>query len=141
MAGWLWPDFRQTSKLYVEVCKEEDVCMAKELASVRETIDLSPQEALDRAEAFLTGQGYNVAHHMFTSLTVERYVPNSTGEQEKRTITDIVQPQREGSVRLKVVGNDAEGVHEHQAEWVEWSESLPKKRPDEPKAATVEASN
>src|SRR5829696_659423 len=112
--------------------------MANELASVSETVDLSPQEASNRARAFLTEQGYNVAHHTLTTLTVERYVPDDAGEQAKRTLTVLIQPQREGGVRIKVVGNDAEGVHERQAEWLGWSESLPKREPDEPQAEPLQ---
>ena len=106
--------------------------MAKELATVSESIDLLPREVLDRAEAFLREQGYSVVHRMFTSLTTERTLPDSAGEQEKWTITIIVLPEREGGLRLKVLGNDVDGVHEQQAKWVEWSESLPKWKPREP---------
>ena len=59
-----------------------------------ETVDLSTQGVLDRAQTFLTQQDYNVAHHMFTSLTVSRYVLNCAGDREKRTITIIVQPEK-----------------------------------------------
>jgi len=70
--------------------------MANELASVSETVGLSPQEASNRARAFLTEQGYNVAHH---TLTMERYLPDGTAEQMKRTLAVLIQPQRDGAVR------------------------------------------
>jgi len=105
--------------------------MANEIAAVSETIDLLPREVLDRAEAFLREQGYSVVHRMFTSLTAERTLPNSAGGQEKWTITILILPEREGGLRLKVLGNDIDGVREQQAHWVEWSESLPKWRPRE----------
>ena len=100
--------------------------MTNELASVRESIDLLPREVLDRAEVFLREQGYDVTHRMVTSLTVERTLPNSAGGQEKRTITILVLPEKEGGLRLKVLGNDVDGVRKQQAKWVAWSESLPK---------------
>jgi hypothetical protein len=100
--------------------------MANELAAVSESIDLLPREVLDRAEVFLREQGYSVAHRMFTSLTTERTLPDAAGGQEKWTITILVLPEREGGLRLKVLGNDVDGVREQQAKWVEWSESLPK---------------
>ncbi|MFL6289215.1 MAG: SHOCT domain-containing protein [Actinomycetes bacterium] len=108
--------------------------MTNELAAVSETIDLLPREVLDRAEAFLREQGYSVVHRMFTSLTTERTLPDSAGGQEKWTITILVLPEREGGLRLKVLGNDVDGVRQQQAHWVEWSESLPKRRPRERKS-------
>jgi hypothetical protein len=71
---------------------------------------------------------------MFTSLTTERTLPDSAGGREKWTITILVLPEREGGLRLKVLGNDVEGMREQQAKWVEWSESLPKWRPRERKS-------
>ena len=98
--------------------------MANELAAVSESIDLLPREVLDRAEAFLREQGYSVVHRMFTSLTTERTLPDAAGGQEKWTITILVLPERKGGLRLKVLGNDVDGMREQQAKWVEWSESL-----------------
>src|SRR5215211_3698799 len=103
--------------------------MANEIAAVSETIDLLPREVLDRAEAFLRELGYSVVHRMFTSLTAERTLPNSAGGQEKWTITILILPEGQGGLRLKVLGNDVDGVREQQAHWVEWSESLPKWKP------------
>src|SRR5215207_6293248 len=100
--------------------------MANELAAVSESIDLLPREVLDRAEVFLREQGYSVVHRMFTSLTTERTLPDSAGGQEKWTITILVLPEKEGGLRLKVLGNDVDGVRKQQAKWVAWSESLPK---------------
>ena len=108
--------------------------MANELAAVSESIDLLPQEILDRAEVFLREQGYGVVHRMFTSLTAERTLPNSAGGQDKWTITILILPERGGGLRLKVLGNDIDGVREQQAHWVEWSESLPKWKPREPRS-------
>ena len=100
--------------------------MTNELAAVRESIDLLPKEVLDRAEVFLREHGYDVTHRMVTSLTVERTLPNSAGGQEKWTITILILPDKEGGLRLKVLGNDVDGVRKQQAKWVAWSESLPK---------------
>jgi hypothetical protein len=108
--------------------------MANELAAVRESIDLLPKEVLDRAEVFLREQGYGVVHRMLTSLTAERTLPNSAGGQDTWTITILVLPERKGGLRLKVLGNDIDGVREQQAHWVEWSESLPKWKPREPRS-------
>jgi Short C-terminal domain len=108
--------------------------MTNELAAVRESIDLLPREVLDRAEAFLREQGYDVVHRMSTSLTVERTLPNSAGGKQEWTVTILVLPEREGGLRLKVLGNDVDGVREQQAKWVEWSESLPKWKPREPRS-------
>ena len=103
--------------------------MANELARVRESIDLLPREVLDRAEVFLREQGYGVVHRMLTSLTAERTLFNSAGGQDKWTLTILVLPESKGGLRLKVLGNDIDGVLEQQALWVEWSESLPKWKP------------
>lgn len=48
-------------------------------------------------------------------------------EQNTLNLTVAAVPQP-GGVRLKVRGNDLEGVQERQAAWIEWSETLPKKR-------------
>src|SRR5918995_2226855 len=133
MSRWHIAKRTSSSILCVEVdwCEGEDAGMVRELASIRETIDLSPEGALDRAQTFLTEQGYSVAHRDVTTLTAERYLPNYVERQEKRTLTIDVQPQPEGGVRIKVLGTDAEGVQERQAEWLRWSESLPKKKQQE----------
>jgi hypothetical protein len=112
--------------------------MANELAAVRESIDLLPKEILDRAEAFLREQGYDVTHRMVTSLTVERTLLNSAGGQEKWTITILVLPEKEGGLRLKVLGNDVDGVRKQQAKWVAWSESLPKWKLKGPRSQEVQ---
>src|SRR5215218_7222814 len=104
------------------------VCVDDVLASVTGIVDLSPQEALDEAQDFLTRQGYSVAQRTVTTLTVERQEPDNAPEQEgtlKLVVTAI--PQPEGGVRIKVSGNDREGVRDRQAAWLEWSESLPKR--------------
>jgi len=108
--------------------------MANELATIRESIDLLPKEVLDRADVFLRGLGYGVVHRMLTSLTAERTLFNSAGGQDKWTITILVLPERKGGLRLKVLGNDIDGVREQQAHWVEWSESLPKWKPRQPRS-------
>ncbi len=46
--------------------------MYEELSLGNEVVDLSPPQALDRAEHFLIGQGYVVVHRTATTLTVER---------------------------------------------------------------------
>ncbi len=49
--------------------------MYGELASVRVIVDLSPQDALDKAESFLTRQGYMTVRRTDTTLTAERRPP------------------------------------------------------------------
>jgi hypothetical protein len=117
--------------------------MQEDLASIRGVVDLSPQEALDSAQDFLVEQGYGVTHRTATTLTMERQDPNTTAEQEG-TLKLVVMalPQPEGGVQLKVSGNDREGVRERQAQWLEWSESLPKRETEEQRpeaAATTES--
>jgi hypothetical protein len=108
--------------------------MANELARVRESIDLLPREVLDRAEVFLREQGYSVVHRMLTSLTAERTLINSAGWQDRWTLTILALPESRGGLRLKVLGNDIDGVRKQQAHWVEWSESLPKWKPRKPRS-------
>jgi predicted RNA-binding Zn-ribbon protein involved in translation (DUF1610 family) len=120
----------------------------EELASVRGLIDLSPQVALNEVQDFLTKQGYSVAHRTATTLSVERRGPDDVPGQEsalKLVVTTI--PQPEGGVRIRVNGNDREGVRTHQDQWLGWSESLPRKEiskgqsraPDATVGATTEA--
>jgi hypothetical protein len=102
--------------------------MDGELASVRGIVDLSSQEALDRAEAFLTQQGYTRVSRADDSLTVERRLPDQAAEQESpRSLTVSAVSQPGGGVRMAVSGNDRQGVQERQVAFMEWSESLPKK--------------
>jgi hypothetical protein len=119
------------------------VCVDEVLASVRGVLDLSPQEALDEAQDFLTRQGYSVMHRTTTTLTVERQVSdNATGQESIVKLIVMALPQSGGGVRIKVGGNDREGVRDHQAAWLEWSESLPKRQTEEPRpeaAATTES--
>jgi hypothetical protein len=101
--------------------------MYGELASIRETVNLSEQEVLDSAQTFLTRQGYMFLQRTETSLTVERHTPEHTSGESSLNLTVVALPQPEGGVQIKVRGNDREGVQERQAQWIEWSESLPKK--------------
>lgn len=62
--------------------------MDGELASVRGIVDLSSQEALDRAEAFLMQQGYTRVSRADDSLTVERRLPDqAAGQESPRKLT------------------------------------------------------
>src|SRR5688572_6563975 len=115
------------------VCVDDDV-----LASVRGVVDLSPHEALDEAQDFLTRQGYSVTHRTTTTLTVERQVSdNATGQESIFKLIVMALPQSGGGVRIKVRGNDREAVRDHQAAWLEWSESLPKRETEQPEAAAT----
>ncbi len=109
--------------------------MYGELASIRGTVDLSPQEALDRAEGFLASQGYAIGQRTYTTVTAQREAGSEAGEQDLLNLTVAVAPQPDGGVRMTVRGNDQAGVQERQAAWMEWSDSLPKK----PETETEEA--
>jgi hypothetical protein len=112
------------------------VCVDDVLASVRGVVDLSPHEALDEAQDFLTRQGYSVTYRTSTTLTVERQVSdNATGQESMFKLIVMALPQSGGGVRIKVRGDDREAVRDHQAAWLEWSESLPKREPEQPEAA------
>jgi hypothetical protein len=101
----------------------------EELTSGKEIVDLSPPQALDRAEYFLVGQGYVVVHRTATTLTVEREGPEGAAEQEGASkVVVMAVPQPDGGVRIKVRGNDREGVHERRGLWKLWAENLPKRR-------------
>lgn len=110
--------------------------MYGELASVSGVVDLSPQDALDNAQNLLTQLKYTPVKRTATSLTVKRQARDQDAEQNVLTLTVLVVPQPEGGVRIKVYGNDQEGMQEHQGAWTEWSENLPKRpevHSDEPR--------
>lgn len=109
--------------------------MYGELASVQGIVDLSPQEALDRAEGFLAAQGYTIGQRTYTTITAHRTADGGASEQDLPNVTVALAPQSDGGVRITVRGNDRAGVQERQAAWLEWSESLPKK--PEPETADV----
>jgi hypothetical protein len=101
----------------------------EELTSGKEVVDLSPPQALDRAEYFLLGQGYVVVQRTATTLTVEREGPEGAAGQEGASkVVVMAVPQPDGGVRIKVRGNDREGVHERRGLWKLWAENLPKRR-------------
>lgn len=108
--------------------------MYGELGSIREVVDLSPQDALDRAQSFLGELGYATVGRTDTSLSVQRHTTSQAAEQSSLNLTVVALPQPEGGVRIAVRGNDREGMQEHQAAWTEWSENLPKK----PEARTAQ---
>jgi len=98
-----------------------------ELASIKEVVDLSPQQALDEAQTFLVRQGYSIMQRRGESLTVQRRFPNQTVQQNTLNLTVTALHQPEGGVRISARGNDREGVKEWESAWMEWSEGLPKK--------------
>ena len=110
------------------------------LASVRGVVDLSPQEALDEAQDFLGRQGYSVTYRTSTTLTVKRQVSdNATGQESIFKLIVMALPESGGGVRIKVEGNDREAVRDHQAAWLEWSETLPKRETEQPEPASKSA--
>jgi zinc-ribbon domain len=114
------------------------VCVDDVLASVREVVDLPPHEALDEAQDFLTRQGYSVTYRTTTTLSVKRQVSdNATGQESIFKLIVMALPQSRGGVRIMVRGNDREAVRDHQAAWLEWSETLPKRETEQPEAAAT----
>ena len=103
--------------------------MDEELTSGKEVVDLSPPQALDRAKPFLIGQGYVVVRRTVTTLTVERESSEDpTGQKGAPKVVVMAVPQPDGGVRIKVRGDDREGVQERQGLWKLWAENLPKRR-------------
>ena len=118
---------------------EEHHSGSGELGSVKEIVDLSPQQALDEAQTYLVRQGYRPLERRGESLTVQRRSPNQTGGQNTLNLTVTALHQPQGGVRISIRGNDREGVQERQAAWLEWSERLPKKQEETlPKEAARE---
>ncbi len=100
--------------------------MYEELTSGKVVVDLSPSQALDRAEYFLVGQDYVVVRRTATTLTAEREGAAARQEGTPKVVVMAV-PQPGGGVRIKVSGNDREGVRERQGLWRLWAENLPKR--------------
>ena len=113
--------------------------MYEELGAVRGIVDLSPEHALDEAEAFLASQGYSILRRTSTTLTVERRSSDHAVRETVPNLTVVVTPQPEGGVRIKIRGNDFEGVQARQTEWIRWSESLPRKVHETAAVSTPEA--
>ena len=105
------------------------VSVYEELTSGKEIVDLSPSQALDRAEHFLVGQDYVVVQRTATTLTVKREGSEVTaGAESGPKMVVMAVPQSDGGVRIKVSGSDREGVQERQGLWRLWIENLPKRQ-------------
>jgi hypothetical protein len=105
------------------------VRMYEELTSCKEVVDLSPSQALNRAEYFLVGQGYVAEQRTATTLTVARKSSESTAGQEGTPkVVVIAVPHPDGGVRIKVRGDDCEGLQQRRGLWRLWAENLPKRR-------------
>jgi hypothetical protein len=106
------------------------VRMYEELTSGKEVVDLTPSQALDKAEYFLTGQGYVVEQRTATTLTAARKGSEGTaGRESSPKLVVMAVPQPDGGVMIKVRGNDSEGLQGRQGLWKLWTENLPKRRP------------
>jgi hypothetical protein len=149
VSGWQSTEPRSTEQPQVRTHSSGDTAQSLgneehrsvygELASVKESVDLSPQQALDEAQTFLVRQGYRPLERRGESLTVQRRSPNQTAGQNTLDLTVTALHQPNGGVRISVRGNDREGVQERQAAWLEWSERLPKKQEETlPKEAARE---
>jgi hypothetical protein len=101
--------------------------MYGELGAIKGIVDLSPEHALDEAEAFLASLGYSILRRTSTTLTAERRSSDHAVRETVPNLTVVVTPQSEGGVQIKIRGNDFEGVQARQSEWMGWSESLPRK--------------
>jgi hypothetical protein len=101
----------------------------EDLTSGKEIVDLTPSQALDKAEYFLMGQGYVVERRTATTLTATRRGSESTaGRESSPKLVVIAVPQPDGGVTIKVRGNDSEGLQGRQGLWKLWTENLPKRR-------------
>ena len=112
--------------------------MQGDLASVRDTVDLSAPEVLDNALAFLTAQGYHTTERTDTSLTVERPDQSEGDESAQAHLTVLALPQPEGGVQVSVRGNDLDGMQERQSEWADWANCMPKRASSEQTPQQVE---
>jgi hypothetical protein len=109
-------------------CGQGKVRVYEELTPDKVVGDLSPPQALDRAEHFLIGQGYVVVRRTATTLTVQPEGSEEGGGQERAPkVVVMAVPQSEGGVRLKV-RREREGAQERQGLWRLWVENLPKRR-------------
>jgi hypothetical protein len=104
--------------------------MYRNLASIRETVDLAAAEVLDAALTFLISHGYRTTERTDTSLTVMRHDQTVAEAVDQPHLTVLALPQPEGGVQVTVTGNDRDGVHERQSEWADWANSLPKRAPE-----------
>jgi hypothetical protein len=103
--------------------------MYEDLTSGKEVVDLSPAQALVRAQYFLVEQGYVVVQRTATTLTVEREgSKGEAGQEGALKVVVMAVPQSDGGVRIKVRGNDREGLQERQGLWKLWAENLPKRQ-------------
>ena len=115
--------------------------MYGELGAVKGIVDLSPERALDEAEAFVASQGYSILRRTSTTLTVERRFSEESAGEAVPNLTVVVMPLPEGGVQIKIRGNDFEGVQARQTEWMRWSESLPRKAEGEASVSAEEQSS
>ena len=103
--------------------------MDEELTSGKEIVDLSPPQALDKAQRFLMGQGYAVVRRTATTLTVEwKGFEGPTGQEDAPKLVVMAVPQSNGGVRIKVRDDHHEGAQERQGLWKLWTENLPKRQ-------------
>ena len=100
--------------------------MYGELASIKEVVDLTAEEAFEYAGTFLARLGYATLVRHGVSLTVKRDEPDRP--KERRCLTCRGSLPSAGRRRLgKIRGNDQEGIREQQFEFAEWAEGLPKR--------------
>ncbi len=90
--------------------------MYGELGSIKGIVDLSPEHALDEAEAFLASLGYGILRRTSTTLTAERRSSDQAGGEAAPNLTVVAMPQPQGGVQIKIRGNDSEGVQARQAD-------------------------
>lgn len=112
--------------------------MYGELGAIKGIVDLSPEHALDEAEAFVASLGYSILRRTSTTLTAERRSSEEAAGEAVPNLTVVAMPQPEGGVQIKIRGNDFEGVQARQSEWMGWSENLPRKAEGEAAAPTEE---
>ena len=100
-----------------------------QLASIKETVALTPQQALDSAQAFLSKQCYRISQRKDASIFAQKSDPEA-GPKETYDLLVTASPQPGGGVRIKVVGDDRRGIEKNKTAWDGWARNLPKKEPE-----------
>jgi hypothetical protein len=74
--------------------------MYGEIGSIKGIVDLSPEHALDEAEAFLASLGYSILRRTSTTITAERLSSDHPAGQPVPNLTVVVKPQPGGGVQI-----------------------------------------
>jgi hypothetical protein len=100
--------------------------LAEEIA-LHGVIDLTPRQALDEAERFAHGIGYETTHRGEGKLTLQRPRSGPPGSKSPAPLVISVDGQRTGGVKVKLTSNDGDEVRRRKNDWFSWSDALPRK--------------